>query len=99
MAGSRSRRPDAPPGSHHSPLRLRIPAALAITLLGGGAILGSSFVSCEELPPEPVDAGKIFIERDAGNDGQVDARIDDDPDGPFDAAIADAYAPPDTPVG
>jgi hypothetical protein len=94
-SGTRDQRP---------PLRLRIPAALAITLLGGTAIVGQSFVGCEEGIPEPIDAGRIFNERDAGIDGLPidtgpplpEASIDG---GPVDAAVADAYVPPDTPVG
>jgi hypothetical protein len=88
------------------PLRLRIPPALAVAVLGGAATLAMSFPACHDpVPPEPPDAGQIQFERDASLDGHVgstgdgtiadagitDARPDDTP--------VDAYVPPDTPVG
>jgi hypothetical protein len=75
-----------------SPLRLRIPAALAVTVLGAGAAITMQFVGCEETPPDPIDAGQLGKNtRDASIDGSTS-------DAPQDA-MRDAYVPPDTPIG
>jgi len=54
-----------------TPLRLRIPAALAIAAIGIVGAIGLSFGGCEHepLPPEPTDAGQLSQLGDAAIDG------------------------------
>ncbi len=67
MAGTRPDRSSASAvDAYRPPARLRIPAAIAITLLGGSAVVAASFAGCDENLPEPTDAGRILYERDAG---------------------------------
>lgn len=85
------------------PLRLRIPPALAVALLGGAATMTMSFLSCHEepVPPDP-DAGQITFERDGGLDGHVGSTGDVLADDVVtDAAVADGAldARPDAPPG
>ncbi len=99
MARSKSSR-ETPP---NAPLRLRVPAALAVAVLGASATVTLSFGGCQEDPiPEPVDAGPIDRRFDAGleepasgSDAAVDAL---DAGAPLPDAdvpeIGDAYEPP-----
>lgn len=78
-----------------SPLRLRIPAALAVAIVGVTAPVAMSFGGCQEdLPPEPIDAGGVIDKDhlDAGTEdaGDIDAGL-------VDAGTPDAYVPPDPP--
>ena len=91
----------------NAPLRLRVPAALAVAVLGASATVTLSFGGCQEDPiPEPIDAGPIDRRVDAGleepasgHDAAVDA-ADTAPDAgvtPPDADVPDiddAYEPP-----
>jgi hypothetical protein len=78
---------DHPP-TERSPVRLRVPAALAVAVVGGAATVALSFGGCQEQGDPPVpDAGRIF--QDIPDSGLADAAVPDDPD----AATADA-APP-----
>lgn len=54
-----------------TPLRLRIPAALAVAAIGTAAAIALSFGGCEHepLPPEPTDAGQLSQLGDAEVDG------------------------------
>src|SRR5690349_16913375 len=82
------------------PVRLRIPPALAVAILGGAASVAMSFVACEQepQPPEPIDASELPFERDAGDDGHVAAsgdalaleELDGGADGGADGASIDA---------
>lgn len=87
------------------PWRLRIPASLAVAVVGTSATIAMSFGGCQETKPDPVDAGPIDRIRDAGADavgelddgstgGFADAGVET-PDAPRDAAMP----PPDAPVG
>ena len=93
----------------NAPLRLRVPAALAVAVLGASATVTLSFGGCQEDPiPEPIDAGPIDRRIDAGleepasgSDAALDAAVDADaPDAgtpPVDADVPDiddAYEPP-----
>jgi hypothetical protein len=94
-----------------TPLRLRIPASLAVALLGTSATVAVSLGSCQEdTMPDPIDAGVIDRRFDGGLDGNGGTGIDgeladadvDSPDGPVDAATdarPDAPVPPDAAVG
>lgn len=89
-------------------LRLRVPASLAVTVVGASATLAMSFVGCESspVPPPPADAGQLQKKYDAGPDSVtdgtaalVDALVADGspdarPDAPPDAR---PDAPPDAP--
>lgn len=90
------------------PLRLRVPASLAVALLGASASVAVTIVGCDEVPPDPIDAGELNKLLDAGVDGNdggqgSDAAILVTPDGGVqpmaDASVppADAFVPPDTP--
>jgi hypothetical protein len=93
-----------------TPLRLRVPASLAVAVLGGAATVAMSFGACDPTPtpePDPVDAGELSKTSDAGTDTSLadgddpmaDAGTPDTPR-PVDAApLLDAYVPPDTPQG
>jgi hypothetical protein len=100
MARSKSSR-ETPP---NAPLRLRVPAALAVAVLGASATVTLSFGGCQDDPiPDPIDAGPIDRRFDAGpeqpasgSDAGGDAAADagaplDDADVPD---IGDAYEPP-----
>jgi hypothetical protein len=50
-------------------LRLRVPASLAVALLGASTTVAMTIGGCDEVPPEPVDAGAITKLFDAGVDG------------------------------
>jgi hypothetical protein len=94
-----------------TPLRLRIPASLAIAFLGASATAVMAIGACDptpEPPPQP-DAGELSKTSDAGPDtvladgddplvdaSLVDGAIAPTPDAP---TPVDAYVPPDTPVG
>lgn len=82
------------------PLRLRVPAALAVALLGASATVAMSIGGCEETIREPADAGQLSKERIdaevddggiAGDGRELDDDDDDDP--PRDAGLP----PPDAP--
>ena len=75
--------------------RLRIPAALAVAIVGTSATVAIGIAGCDTGPPEPIDATSSGTAR---IDGAVDTNIDSCIDGqtmPFDAALD---APPDAPV-
>src|SRR5688572_9573918 len=82
-----------------APLRLRIPASLAVALVGASATIAMSFGGCQQSTPDPIDAGgPIDRVRDAGAD---DTGPDDGPDsdGGIDGQLADAAVPtPDAPA-
>jgi hypothetical protein len=79
------------PTTVRSPLRLRIPAALAVTVVGGAATVAMSFGGCQEEGDPPIpDAGRIF--QDIPDSLLADAAVPDDPDGLADAATE---VPPD----
>ena len=82
--------------------RLRIPAALAVALVGTSASVAMIVAGCSESTPDPVDAGQeTSVKKDAGMDGgsnavAIDAMIDGAPiavDARPDAR-PDAYKPP-----
>jgi hypothetical protein len=76
------------------PLRLRIPAALAVAVVGGAATVAMSFGACQDEGDPPVpDAGRIF--HDIPDGALADAAVPDDPD----AAVADAAVPDAPPHG
>src|SRR3954467_8406919 len=70
--------------------RLRIPAALAVALVGTSATVAMTFAGCNSNPPEPIDAKPLNNLRidagggdsdiDAGPDAVVGAAIDARPD-------------------
>jgi len=80
------------------PLRLRVPASLAVAVLGASATVVMATHGCtEHSTPDPVDAGMIEKRGDggvdgaAGQDGELaDASIDNP-----DAAVVPADAPID----
>ena len=60
-----------------TPPRLRIPAMLAVALVGCAAVLALAVAGCEAKPlPEPTDAGQLSKLGDAGIDGgQLDSAV------------------------
>lgn len=83
---------------HPSLGRLRVPVALAVTVVGTTASLALAFVGCEEGIPEPID-GKILnnMREDSGHrDAREELADAVDAAHPSDARPADA--PPDTPI-
>lgn len=70
--------------------RLRIPAALAVAIVGTSATVAMSAGGCDSGAPEPIDATSSGTAR---IDGAVDATTDSIVD-----AELPADAPPDTPV-
>lgn len=93
-----------------APFRLRMPASLAVTLVGASATVAMTIVGCESSPiPPPADAGQLDKRSDAeldttdGNHQLADATLADGspdarPDAPLDArpdAPPDARPPPD----
>ncbi len=93
-----------------APLRLRIPASLAVAVVGASATIAMSFGGCQENTPEPIDAGgpidrvgdagvdDMDIDGGFGDDGGIGALADaavPTPDAPRDASVP----PPDAPVG
>lgn len=86
---------------HVPPLRLRIPASLAVALVGASASVAMSIASCEVTPPVPppeLDAGQLSKVRDGGVDSVLADGNDHDEDAATPGPI-DAYVPPDTPTG
>ncbi|NVB81326.1 MAG: hypothetical protein HOV81_23220 [Kofleriaceae bacterium] len=70
--------------------RLRIPAALAVAIVGTSATVTISAGGCDNGSPEPVDASSSGMARiDAAVDAEVDSEL------PADAQVD---AMPDTPV-
>jgi hypothetical protein len=91
-----------------APLRLRIPASIAVAVVGASATIAMSFGGCDESTPDPIDAGgPIDRVRDAGDElpdsgggsdgsgGQLADAAVPTPDTPRDASLP----PPDAPVG
>jgi hypothetical protein len=84
-------------------LRLRVPAALAVAVLGVSAPIAASFGGCQdESMPDPSDAGHLSKGLDAGDldAGDVDAgELEIDAGTPADAGVDAALpdAPPDAP--
>lgn len=78
--------------SHNGRRFLRIPAVLAVAIVGASATTVLSFSSCAPEPgPEPVDATKASsVKVDASIDGSTSA-IDSATD---DTQVVDAYVPP-----
>lgn len=92
------------------PLRLRVPASLAVALLGASATVAMTFGGCEAGVPDPVDAGQLDKPFDGGIDAadsgsgsatetdaslpEPDAAVQPAPDAAVDASVPDA---PDTP--
>ena len=66
--------------------RLRIPAALAVVVVGGGASIALAFAGCDTGAP-PIDAKLLTREDDAG---VRDAKLADVNDGGVSDAHADA---------
>lgn len=82
-----------------TPLRLRIPASLAVVVMGTSATVVMTFAACEvtPMPPPPeLDAGQLSKVFDGGLDSAVS-----DGNGQADDATTPgpADAPPDTPQG
>jgi hypothetical protein len=78
--------------------RLRIPAELAVSLVGTSATVALAIGACQDGIPEPVDARRIpTVLHDAASDGRLDdAPLADAPE-PADAPPHDALHPPDAP--
>jgi hypothetical protein len=70
--------------------RLRIPAALAVAIVGTSATAALSAGGCDNGSPEPIDASSPGMARiDAAVDAEVDGELPED---------AQVDAMPDTPV-
>jgi hypothetical protein len=80
------------------PWRLRVPAALAVAVVGASATVAMTFGGCqEESMPDPVDAGRIDRRSDAGFEDAGAGEGADASDPPDDADVPlvdDAYEPP-----
>jgi hypothetical protein len=106
MARTRTECTDpADPIDSAPPLRLRIPASLAIVVLGASTTIAMSFAACETspIPPPPADAGQLDKRSDAGPDGSLadgeDPVADADSTSGDAPILVDAFVPPDTPHG
>jgi len=80
----------------------RVPAALAVALIGASATAAMSFVGCSpQQGPEPIDSTKASsVKVDSAVDATTSPDGGDAPDAtaevdvPIDARIVDAYKPP-----
>jgi hypothetical protein len=75
-----------------------MPASLAVGLLGASASVAITIGGCDEVPPDPIDAGEINKLFDAGVDGSdggsgSDGAVMLNADGGVDS-MPDAYVPP-----
>lgn len=80
------------------PLRLRIPASLAVVVVGAAATLALSVAACEvttPMPPPELDAGQLS----KLGDGGLDSTLGDGNGQADDAGSLDASVAPDTPQG